>query len=332
MRPKSPVRRTSFLVAGFAALALALTPGLADARAGGGSSFGSRGSRTWSAPPPTNTSPYAAQPMQRSMTPNTPSPSPGFGAPAGAGFGQRSPFASGLLGGLIGAGLGGLLFGHGLFGGVSGIGGFLGFLLQIFLIVMVVRWLFRRFFRGSQPTLGSQPALAGGPGMFARNGMGGLFGGLASNARGAAGGPPGARPGGGAPVTIAPADYQAFEQNLKEIQAAWSDSDLNRIRTLATPEMVSYFAEQLADYASRGQRNTVTEVRLLQGDLAEAWQEGGRQYATVAMRFSMIDVTRDATGRIVEGSPNEHVTATELWTFVRSAGGRWILSAIQQAR
>jgi predicted lipid-binding transport protein (Tim44 family) len=79
-------------------------------------------------------------------------------------------------------------------------------------------------------------------------------------------------------------------------------------------------------------RNEVSDVRLLQGDLAQAWNEGDRDYATVAMRFSMIDVTRDASGRIVDGSPSEHVTATELWTFVRSRGGRWILSAIQQAR
>jgi predicted lipid-binding transport protein (Tim44 family) len=50
------------------------------------------------------------------------------------------------------------------------------------------------------------------------------------------------------------------------------------------------------------------------------------------MRFSMIDVTRDASGRIVDGSPTEHVTATEAWTFVRSSGGHWILSAIQQTR
>ncbi len=96
--------------------------------------------------------------------------------------------------------------------------------------------------------------------------------------------------------------------------------------------MVSYFADQLSDYASRGQRNTVTDVRLLSGDLSQAWAEQGRDYATVAMRFAMIDVTRDTTGRIVDGSPTEHVTATELWTFVRSHGGRWILSAIQQAR
>ena len=50
------------------------------------------------------------------------------------------------------------------------------------------------------------------------------------------------------------------------------------------------------------------------------------------MRFSMIDVTRDASGRVIDGSLREHVTATEMWTFVRSSGGQWILSAIQQAR
>jgi predicted lipid-binding transport protein (Tim44 family) len=101
---------------------------------------------------------------------------------------------------------------------------------------------------------------------------------------------------------------------------------------MATPEMVSYFSEQLSDQASRGVRNTVTDVRLESGDLAQAWIEHGREYATVAMRFSMVDVTRDSAGRVVDGSPNEHVTATEIWTFVRSRGGHWILSAIQQAR
>ena len=102
---------------------------------------------------------------------------------------------------------------------------------------------------------------------------------------------------------------------------------------MVTPEMLSYFAEQLAEQASRGVRNEVTDVRLLQGDLAQAWTEGGRDYATVAMRFSMTDVTRDRAGRVVDGSPTEHVTATELWTFLRAhGGGHWILSAIQQAR
>jgi predicted lipid-binding transport protein (Tim44 family) len=305
------MRRASFVVATCTALALALAPGFADARAGGGGSFGSRGSMTWSAPPSTGTAPYSAFPMQRSVTPN--GPSQGFGG-QGYGYGARSGFASGLLGGLIGAGIGGLLLGHGFFGGMLGFGGFLGFLLQIFLIVLVVRFLIRLF-------RGQSPAFAGGPNIFARGGPSG------PPPAGGFGGPAGLPP-----IQVGPPDYQAFEQLLQAIQAAWSSQDMNALRAMATPEMLSYFGEQLTQQASRGVRNEVSNVRLLQGDLAQAWSEGSREYATVAMRFSMVDVTVDANGRIVDGNPNEHVTATELWTFVRAPGGRWILSAIQQAR
>jgi predicted lipid-binding transport protein (Tim44 family) len=95
---------------------------------------------------------------------------------------------------------------------------------------------------------------------------------------------------------------------------------------------VSYFADELAEQSSRGVRNSVTAVRLEQGDLSEAWSEGAREYATVAMRFSMLDATHDAAGRVVEGSDTVRTMATEFWTFLRAPGGRWLLSAIQQTR
>jgi predicted lipid-binding transport protein (Tim44 family) len=307
--------RSRVLLAGVAALALALSPGVADARAGGGGSFGSRGGMTYSAPPSTNTAPYSGAPMQRSMTPQgQPYGSPGYGYQ-----GRSSGFMSGLMGGLIGAGIGGLLFGHGFLGGGLGMFGFLGLLLQIFLLVWVVRFVFRLIMGGRSPMM------AGGPNIFARGGMpGGAMGGGAM--------PGGARPGGPPPIAIGPQDYQQFEQLLKGVQAAWSAHDLNGLQAMATPEMVSYFADQLSEQVSRGVRNLVTDVNLVSGDLAQAWTEQGRDYATVAMRFSMIDVTRDGAGRVVDGSPDEHMTATEIWTFVRSRGGHWILSAIQQAR
>ncbi|MFL5251531.1 MAG: Tim44 domain-containing protein, partial [Rhodopila sp.] len=105
------MRRTSALIAGSAALALALSPGLAEARAGDGGSFGSRGSMTYSAPPTTRTAPSSAQPMQRSMTPNAPQPGYNNNGGFAPGYQQSrgSSFTSGLLGGLIGAGIGGLL-------------------------------------------------------------------------------------------------------------------------------------------------------------------------------------------------------------------------------
>ncbi len=301
-------RRTS-LVAAAVVAALAFAPALADARAGFGGSFGSRGGNTFSAPPMTRTAPSAASPMERTMTPR---PTPGNVAPGYAqpGYG-RGGFASGLLGGLLGAGIGGLLFGHGLFGG--GGFGFIGFLLQMAILFFIGRWLFRTFM--------GRTAMATGPGM----------GGLARMGMPAAGTTMG---GGSAPrsVSVDPADFQAFEQLLHEVQAAWSTQDMRRLQSLATPEMVGYFGEQLSEQASRATVNTVTDVRLEQGDLSQAWAEGNREYATVAMRFSMIDITRDSTGRIVDGDASTRSMATELWTFVRASGGRWLLSAIQQAR
>ncbi len=310
------MRRPAILAAAFLALALALAPGLALARAGDGGSFGSRGTRTYSLPPSTNTTPYGASPMQRSLTqPQAPTyGNPGYANPGYGGYGNRSPFMTGLMGGFLGAGIGGLLFGHGLFGGIGGFGSIFGLLIQIVLIGWLVRWVFRRFFSG--------PVTAG-PGIFSRMGM-----------------PPAASPQimpmGGAPVgraiQIGPSDYQAFEMLLKGVQQAWSNHDINALRAVASPEMVSYFAEQLGEQASRGVRNSVSDVRLDQGDLAEAWAEDGREYATVGMRFSMLDVTRDQTGRVVDGSLAERISVAEIWTFMRVPGGRWILSAIQQAR
>ena len=299
----------------------ALAPAAADARAGSGFSMGSRGSRTFSMPAPTRTSPYSAAPIDRSMTPRGGMTG---GAPFGGGGmaqGMRGhPLAAGLLGGFIGAGLGGMLFGHGFLGGGGlGLGGLLGMLLQIALIVFVVRWLLRRF------------SGVGARGVAAPVGAGGMVGrGFPqANARTAAAGNWAAdtpKP------SVSQPDYRQFEQTLRDVQAAWTRGDLGALQRVATPEMVSYFGEQLQDQSRRGVRNAVSDVRLERGDLSEAWSEGGRDFATVAMRYSMIDVTTDGQGRVVDGSPSERVSVAELWTFVRVARGNWVLSAIQQTR
>src|ERR1700694_1012366 len=103
------------------AATMALLAGDADARAGRSGSFGSRGSQTFSAPPSTATSP-SARPIERSMTqpgqPGTFSQRPST-SPVG-GFFNRPGFLGGLFAGFLGAGLLGMLFGHGLMGGLGG--------------------------------------------------------------------------------------------------------------------------------------------------------------------------------------------------------------------
>ncbi len=291
----------------------------ADARIGGGGSSGSRGTRTFSAPPSTTTAPGTAAPMNRTFTQPG---SPGMGAPAAAGAAKGGFFnrpGMGMLGGLaagfLGAGLLGMLFGGGMFSGLGGLSSIFGLILQIGLIIIVVRLAMSWWQRRHTPAA----AFAGGPDAGAatqqssfRSGMG--FG-LGS---------------GSAPLEILPADYEAFERLLGEIQGAWSDEDIAKLNTLATPEMVSYFTKDLEQNKAQNDVNKVTNVKLLQGDLAEAWREGETDYASVALRFSLVDKTLErTTGRLVSGSDTP-IEATEVWTFARRRGGNWELSAIQQ--
>jgi len=290
-------------------LVAAISP--ADARVGGGMSSGSRGGRTFSAPPSTSTAP-SATPFNRTITQPG---SPGFNTPAGGGF-FNSPGRSmlgGLAAGFLGAGLFGMLFGGGMFGGLGGLSSIFGLILQIGLIVFLVRmamsWWQRR--QQTAPAYAGVAPGSGAPGNFrAATGFG-----LGS---------------GSAPLEIVPADYEAFERLLVEIQTAWSNEDIDRLHTLATPEMVSYFTRDLAENKARNAVNKVSGVKLLQGDLAEAWREGDTDYASVAMRFSLVDKTIErTTGRLVDGSESP-AEATEVWTFVRRRGSSWELSAIQQ--
>ncbi len=307
------------------ALAAALTVAapIAEARPGGGGSVGSRGSRTYTAPSATPTAPGGGMTMQRSQT----APSPGMNAPGMQAPGRRG----GFMGGLLGAGLLGALLGAGFFGGLGGIASMIGLLLQVALVIGVVMLALRFFRRRNEPAAASYartgPGNGGPMGGPDRGPMGGGMapGGMSSGGVGAAPRAPQMRQ-----VQIGPNDFQAFERLLGDIQDAYSREDRVTLSNLATPEMVGYFEEELRANASRGVINRITDVKLLQGDLAEAWGEDRTDYATVAMRYALKDVTVErGSGRVVSTNDPE---ATELWTFARQPGRGWVLSAIQQTK
>jgi len=328
-------RRSRVMIA--LAAALVLAGSAAEARVGGGrSSFGSRGGRTYTAPPVTRTAPEAAAPIQRSQIPNQ---GPGYANPGMQGPSVAQPrrfgFGTGLVAGLFGAGLLGMLMGNGFFGGLAGLASIMGLLLQIGLIVLLISFAKKWFRRRQEPsyagpqsghrsmTGGSVPPTGGGLGGLGGSVLGGALGGLNQDRR---------RADVRDQIGVGEQDYAAFERSLVELQDAYSRQDIEKLWTLATPEMAGYIQEELNDYSARGIVNKVSNVRLLQGDLSEAWREGATDYATVAMRFSVIDVLTDkATGRVVEGDPSTPQEATELWTFRRDQGGPWKISAIQQA-
>lgn len=291
---------------------MALAPALAEARGGssfGGrpSSMGSRGLRSWEN--------NGGQPLSRSLTPQAPRQpgfTPGVPVPAyGGSFFQRHPFMTGLAGGLFGS----WLFGHAGYaaGTGGGAGSAIGSLLWLVFLGLAIWFVVRLFRRG---------VFSGGwPGS-----------GAGSAPRSAAP----ARRDRGRDVNLADADLETFQATHAAIQDGWSAADLGRLRQLMTPEMLSYFSEELTRNTSQGVHNIVADVELVKGELTEAWEEGDLQYATAALRWRANDyVVR--LGRspgdpdyLVSGDPRSPVEAEELWTFVRRRGSQWLLSAIQQ--
>lgn len=231
---------------------------------------------------------------------------------------------TGLAAGFLGAGLFGLLSGSGFFSGMGSLLGILGMIAQIALVFFLVRWAINTFRNRKPAVAGAQPGydrqMNPGPVPAAAQ-AGGSMGLASAPARENVG-----------PLQVEERDFNAFERLLGEVQGAYGHGDRTALHVRATPEMAAMFARDLDENEKRGVQNRISGVKLLQGDLAEAWREPGAEYATVAMRYAITDLTIDkASGRTVEGGPGE---VTELWTFVRRPGETsegWKLSAIQQA-
>jgi predicted lipid-binding transport protein (Tim44 family) len=320
-----------------------LASGPADARRGG--SFGSRGARTYQSAPPTRTSPGETAPVQRSMTaPPSKAAQPGQTAPA-AGAQAQQPrrggflggMGGGILGGLLAGGLIGALMGHG-FGGMAGMGNMLMQLAIIGLGAWLLMSLFRRF--RSKPALANAGAGQSyahrdtGPADRGSVPFGGGFQSQAQTASTTYAPPSAAEPETDATfeIGLTQADRDAFERLLGEVQDAFAREDYAALRERTTPEIMSYLSEELSQNATQGRRNAVSDTRLLQADISEAWGEAGADYATAAMRYESIDVMRDRqSGAVLSGDPERPTETTELWTFTRPRGASaWKLSAIQE--
>jgi predicted lipid-binding transport protein (Tim44 family) len=299
--PNQRSNRWRLIVALLFSLTLALTPSLAEARAGtsfggAGSSFGSRGLRTFE-----NNS---ASPIGQTMTSQT----PGYGNYGGYGgsFFSRHPFLTGLFGGFLGS----MLFGGGFFGHM------LGGLFSLLIIGLLIGFLFR--------------LLSGG---YAR--AGGGLGGFAPRSVGAAAAPMQNRYR-GRDIYVSDADLNAFQSIHAAVQEAWGRGDLGQMRQLMTPEMLSYFSQELTRNASQGVQNLVSNVTLVKAELTEGWEEGDMQYATAYMRWTALDYTvrigaaPSSPGALVAGDPRIPTESEEVWSFTRRQGGHWLLSAVQQ--
>jgi len=316
----------SVFVAALVALTMASD---AWARAGKGSSMGSRGSRTYDRPIERSTTPPPAQtaPSQVAPTAQQPMYNPGAtrqpgmaAAPMAAqpSFFQRNPMMAGMLGGLVGAGIGSMLFGHSpaLAAASDAAPGasMFGMFMQLALIGGLGYLAWRMFRRRQQP---ATPAGAPAYGRQAEAAYGGVAAAAPRREE--------------KEFELSPEDQDTFTQIIAGVQKAWSDGNPVALRALVTPEVMGWMSEDLSRDQSNGVRNVMEDVTLLKGDVTETWRDEKFEYATAVIVFSAKDyMVSLADNRVVEGDAVNPVETQEAWTFVRSPGGRWLLSAIEQ--
>ncbi|KAB0670233.1 Tim44 domain-containing protein [Oryzomonas sagensis] len=293
----------------------------ADARAGGGRSFGG-GSRSYSrSASPSPSSSYGGPSRQQAA------PAPGaFQQPQGGGF-LRS-MAGGLAGGMLGSMLFSSFAGAG--SGVGGMGGGGMGLVQIALLAGVGYLIYRSI----------KKKRADSAATF--SGQGGYGGGTVIPLPTAQLGTQPATDDVGAGLSHIRRMDPSFDENrftdaamdtFFKIQGAWMNRGLSPVAGLLTDEMRGIFQTDLDRLLRDKQINRLENIAVREVRIAEAWQEAGQDYITASIYANLLDYTTDeTTGAVVSGSTAEPVKFEEFWTFTRAVGANpWRLSAINQA-
>lgn len=316
----SNMARKGLIVVAVLFLAVCVFEVSAHARAGGGRTSGSMGSRSFSRP----ASPYSQPSRQQAAPSQSPYNSP-YQQPAGGGFFRN------MAGGMLGGVLGGMLFRSLGFGGMGGAGGGGIGLFEIILIAGIGYMIFRMvakkrmapaYNRNSNareeyqqpydlPRQGYEPPASGlgtglGTGLSYIRQMDSSF------------------------------DESRFTDNVMDIffkiQGAWMNRDLAPVSILLTDEMRRIFQGDIDGLLREKRVNRLENIAVRNVEVAEAWQEEGQDYITALIYANLLDYTTDdSTGQVVAGSKTEPVKFEEYWTFVRPVGNNpWRLSAINQ--
>ena len=291
------------------------------ARAGGGKSTGSRGSRSWSSP---EAGPSAPSSSRQAVPPSAvQQPMP-----------QRSGWMSGLMGGIMGFALGGLL-GSMLFGGLGG-GLFNGIgLLEILLIGGLLYMGFAYLRRRQRPVPVGSYGYAPPQGVETPSWQSeSMDAGTAPMAASESDRDRGLRHIRHMDSAFDPVSFtKTASESFCKIQSAWMARGMGPVRDLMTLEMYEQMQKDCERLQAERRINRLENIAMRYTEVTEAWQESGQDFVTVRILASLLDYTvEEGTQRVLEGSSTDPVKCEEYWTFTRPVGPHpWQLSAIQQA-
>lgn len=120
----------------------------------------------------------------------------------------------------------------------------------------------------------------------------------------------------------------AFEIILRAFAAA----DEAALAPLLSKDVLAAFTEAIRARQAAHETHQTTLAALKDIAVVDANVEGTTGFVTVKFVSDQINVTRDSSGKVVDGDPQAVVEKTDFWTFsrgLRSRDPNWILVATQ---
>lgn len=116
------------------------------------------------------------------------------------------------------------------------------------------------------------------------------------------------------------------------IVSAFAQGDIKTLRGLLSRDVLQGFERAIQERERRGEKAETTFVSLDRADLVGVDVRNRVAQITVRFASKLITATRDASGRVIDGSPDTVVDVTDIWTFARTLGTRdpnWQLVATE---
>ncbi|HVA12940.1 MAG TPA: Tim44/TimA family putative adaptor protein [Stellaceae bacterium] len=114
------------------------------------------------------------------------------------------------------------------------------------------------------------------------------------------------------------------------IVKAFAAGDTAALQPLLSPDVLAAFSEAIRARRSAKETHETKVVAMKAATIEQVAIEGATGLVTVKLVSDQINVTRDASGKTVEGDPDTAIEKTDFWTFTRPLRDRnpnWTLVA-----
>jgi len=130
----------------------------------------------------------------------------------------------------------------------------------------------------------------------------------------------------------APEFLNGAKMAYEMIVTAFAQGDRQTLKGLLSKDVYDGFEGAISERERRGERVETTFVSIDRADIEAVEVRNRVGQVTVRFGSKLITATRDASGKVIDGSPEAVVDVNDVWTFARTLGARdpnWQLVATE---